>query len=166
MSTCILSNEPAHDIMVRFVLRKLILQTHMRSHPVGLDVFLVGPFDHFHTSYVRTAKALERLRGCTGSPELSLVAFVVSAVISMSWFKYTPYLFHWWTVIMSTTQRKLFTTYCIKPLFGSFSLYSIFLYVSRNMTKQRNKCAPSEDSNQPGHPPSLIRVFAVLSMGS
>ena len=27
-------------------------------------------------------------------------------------------------------------------------------------------CAPSEDSDQPGHPPSLIRVFAVRSMGS
>ena len=27
-------------------------------------------------------------------------------------------------------------------------------------------CAPSEDSNQPGHAPSLIRVFAVRSMGS
>ena len=26
--------------------------------------------------------------------------------------------------------------------------------------------APSEDSDQPGHPPSLFRVFAVLSMGS
>ena len=25
---------------------------------------------------------------------------------------------------------------------------------------------PSEDSNQPGHPPSLIRVFAVHLMGS
>ena len=25
---------------------------------------------------------------------------------------------------------------------------------------------PSEDSSQPGHPPSLIRVFAVRSMGS
>ena len=25
---------------------------------------------------------------------------------------------------------------------------------------------PSEDSNQPGHPPSLIRVFVVRSMGS
>ena len=25
---------------------------------------------------------------------------------------------------------------------------------------------PSEDSDQPGHPPSLIRVFAVRSMGS
>ena len=27
-------------------------------------------------------------------------------------------------------------------------------------------CAPSEDSDQPGHPPSLIRVFAVCLMGS
>ena len=27
-------------------------------------------------------------------------------------------------------------------------------------------CAPSEDSDQPGHPPSLIRVFAARSMGS
>ena len=26
--------------------------------------------------------------------------------------------------------------------------------------------APSEDSDQPGHPPSLIRVFAVRLMGS
>ena len=32
---------------------------------------------------------------------------------------------------------------------------------TNNMT-----CAPSKDSDQPGHPPSLIRVFAVLSMGS
>ena len=27
-------------------------------------------------------------------------------------------------------------------------------------------CAHSEDSDQPGHPPSLIRVFAVRSIGS
>ena len=27
-------------------------------------------------------------------------------------------------------------------------------------------CAPSEDSDQPGYPPSLIRVFALLSMGT
>ena len=26
---------------------------------------------------------------------------------------------------------------------------------------QQNECAPSEDSDQPGHPPSLIRVFAI-----
>ena len=49
--------------MVLFVLHKLILQTH--SHPVGLDVwFSVGPFVCFHTSCVRTAKALVGLCGC------------------------------------------------------------------------------------------------------
>ena len=26
---------------------------------------------------------------------------------------------------------------------------------------QQNECAPSEDSDEPGHPPSLIRVFSV-----
>ena len=31
--------EPALEIMVLFVLRKFILQTRMRSHPVGLDVW-------------------------------------------------------------------------------------------------------------------------------
>ena len=28
--------------------------------------------------------------------------------------------------------------------------------------KKKMICVPSEDSDQPGHPPSLIRVFAVL----
>ena len=31
---------------------------------------------------------------------------------------------------------------------------------------QQNECAPSEDYDQPGHPPSLIRVIAVCSVGS
>ena len=31
--------EPCHEMMALFVLRKLILQTRMRSHPVGLDVY-------------------------------------------------------------------------------------------------------------------------------
>ena len=43
-------NEPTYEIMALFVLHKLNLQTHMRSYPVGLDVwFLVGPFVCFHT---------------------------------------------------------------------------------------------------------------------
>ena len=33
-------------------------------------------------------------------------------------------------------------------------------HLSRDMTNQQNECAPSEDSDQPGHPFSLIRVFA------
>ena len=67
--------EPCHEIMVLFVLSKLILQTHMRSHPVGLNVY-------FHASCVRTTEALMRLRGYGGSPEPSLVACVVSTIIS------------------------------------------------------------------------------------
>ena len=77
------SIEPSHEIMVLFVLRKLILQTSMRNHPVWLGVWLlVGPFVYFHTSCVRTAKPLVRLRGY-GSPEPSLVAHVISTI--MSW---------------------------------------------------------------------------------
>ena len=49
--------------MALFVFRKFILQTRMRSHLAGLDVWLlVGPFDYFNTSCMRTAKALARLR--------------------------------------------------------------------------------------------------------
>ena len=36
---------------------------------------------------------------------------------------------------------------------------------AHDKTKQMT-CAPSEDSDQPGHPPSLIRVFIVRSMGN
>ena len=57
--------EPCHEIMVLFVLRKLILQTRMRNHPRASCLILVGPFVYFHTSCVRKAKALARLRGCT-----------------------------------------------------------------------------------------------------
>ena len=94
--------------------------TCMHSYPVGLDVwFLVRPFVYFHTSWVRTAKALARLHGCAGSPESSLVACVISIIISWA---------------------------------GSFW--------------KQNECAHSEDSDQPGPPPSLISIFAVRSIGS
>ena len=38
--------------------------------------------------------------------------------------------------------------------------------LSRLMTKQQSDRAPSEDSDQPGRSPSLIRVYAVRLMGS
>ena len=45
------------------------------------------------------------------------------------------------------------------------SMYSIII---EPVHEKPNKmmCAPSDDSDQPGHPPSLIRVFTVNSMGS
>ena len=51
-------------------------------------------------------------------------------------------------------------------------MYKVLLKVSNTCIwdatwqNQQNKCAPSEDPDQPRHPPSLIRVFAVRSMGS
>ena len=40
------------------------------------------------------------------------------------------------------------------------------LYQPQHYKTNKITCAPSEDSDQPGHPPSLIKVFAVRSMGS
>ena len=58
-------------------------KTRTRSNPVKLDIWiLVGPFVYYHTSCVRTAKTLARLRECAGSPEPSLVAYMVSTIIS------------------------------------------------------------------------------------
>ena len=77
------SFQPPHEIMALFVLRKLILQTRMRSHPVRLDIwFLVRSFVYFHTLCVLTAKAVLRLRGCAGSHQPSLVAYAISTIIS------------------------------------------------------------------------------------
>ena len=37
-------------------------------------------------------------------------------------------------------------------------------YEPQHYKTSKMTCAPSEDSDQPGHPPSLIRVFAVRTM--
>ena len=49
--------------------------------------FLVGPFVYFHTSCVRTVKALARLCGCAVSLEPSLVPYLIHTCIStiISW---------------------------------------------------------------------------------
>ena len=40
-----------------------------------------------------------------------------------------------------------------------------FYWPQRDKTNKMT-CAPNEDSDQPGHPPSMTRVFAVHSVGS
>ena len=134
--------------MVLFVLHKLILQTRMRTHPVGLDVwFLFGPFVYFHTSCVRTAMALARLCGCTGSPEPSLVAYVISTIISWAG---------------SINELILQASVCWNDLICFMSARISWKgKMRRSMTKPTNWCAPSKVSDQPGHPSSLIRAFAV-----
>ena len=42
----------------------------------------------------------------------------------------------------------------------TYKVWMIKIWVA-TWQNQHSECAPSEDSDQPGHPPSLIRVFAV-----
>ena len=63
--------------------------------------------------------------------------------------------------ITNTKSSKVFYK-CLKYL----QLYQAVQHSSEytwaaTWQNQQNECAPTEDSYQPGHPPSLIRVFAV-----
>ena len=55
-----------------------------------------------------------------------------------------------------------------KPLIASnFPVgFNSLLFEPQHDTTNKMICAPSEDSDQPGHQPSLSRVFTVRSMGS
>ena len=91
-----------------FVLRKLILQTRMRSYPVGLGVwYFVGPFVYFLASCVRTVKALERLQGCTGSPEPSLVAYVINTIISWAGSNIHTFKFIQFAGFLSSNTKRI-----------------------------------------------------------
>ena len=47
-----------------------------------------------------------------------------------------------------------------------FLTFRLDTYEPHRDKTNKMACAPSEDSDQPGHPPSLIRVFAVRLIGS
>ena len=56
------SFEPCHDIMALFILHKLILQTRMRSHPVGLDVWFC--LDPLSTSILHVCEQRSLWQDC------------------------------------------------------------------------------------------------------
>ena len=57
-------------------------RAHAQPSSGATCLIYVGPFIYFHISCVRTANVLARLRGCAGSPKPSLVANVISTIIS------------------------------------------------------------------------------------
>ena len=173
------SNEPSHEIMTLFVLRKLILQTRMRSHPVRLDLwFLVGPFVNFHTLRERKAKALARLRGCAGSPEPSLVAFVINTIISWAGSNYNKR-----SIKSTSTDIKFVTSLSaaarqnqqndvrpaktqislgIRPVWSESSLSAWRSLTCRSLAILRahsDDWSDWADTDQTGRMPKLIRVF-------
>ena len=70
--------EPCHEIMALVVLRKLILQTRMRSYPEGLDVWFWSDSSSTSILHVCGQRRLWRDCGCAGSPEPSLAAYVIN----------------------------------------------------------------------------------------
>ena len=65
---------------------------------------------------------------------------------------------------------RLYGSCLVTLTYGSFELLWIHIVFKclyerdkwvTTWQNQQNECAPSEDSDQPGHPPSLIRVIAV-----
>ena len=75
----------------------------------------------------------------------------------------------WWTISVVDSNKRMPTVffcdinrslvfrftlmhYCTEPVYDTWAA---------TWQNQQNEWAPSEDSDQPGHPPSLIRVFAV-----
>ena len=53
------------------------------------------------------------------------------------------------------TRGYLMYLYIIEKIWSHHNMWAA------TWQNQQSDCAPSEDSDQPGHPPSLIRVFAV-----
>ena len=84
---------------------------------------------------------------------------------------------HGWTGNMKKTFDVLFffntffrkyRGWCRAPARRKVKVKSIpsALANMSHQQNQQNECAPSEDSDQHEHPPNLIKIFAVRSMGS
>ena len=124
--------------MALIALRKLNLQTRMRSNPLGIHVwYLVKPFVYFHTLCVRTAKALARLRGWTDSPEPSLFAYAIRTIIS--WAGSVMLQRHWkWFSKSGAEVLKMQEALSNNKRFNDFNDVKRCILMSRLMTKPTN----------------------------
>ena len=94
---------------------------------------------------------------------LGLYKFVVddilpflNAVLMRNWIQETFETYGVEKLLLRFQRRVL---YVILTTQGAFLL--LIQYEPHRDKTNKMACAPSEDSDQPGHPPSLIRVFAV-----
>ena len=88
------------------------------------------------------------------------VAKSSSLVRARDWFP--PGHRSWWVTVILAFHQSV--TKLILFWFSTNSQFSNIDHKNRWATtwqNQQNGCVPSEDSDQPGHPPSLIRVYAV-----
>ena len=102
-------------------------------------------------SCLRTAKALARLRGCAGSPESSLVAYVISTIIS------------WAGSFDTAIDIQVWTLTCIEKMKWECDCPDIWATSWENliMAYVNNK-----GTDQPAHLRSLISTFVVRFLDS
>ena len=67
----------------------------------------------------------------------------------------------WFSHALQNELKGMYNTFCKGDPFEVRISHKIWAASWQN---QQNGCAPSEDSDQPGHPPSLIRDFTVRMM--
>ena len=73
----------------------------------------------------------------------------------------------WSSGFLLVAENGLLVFYWLQNISNFYSIFMLpLLYELQHNKTNKMICAPSEDSDQPGHLPSLIRVFAVCSMDS
>ena len=88
--------EPAHEIMALFVLRKLILQTHISSHSVGLDVwFLVIYFQSFERKCL-VSQCKKYMDGSLGPYTKKKLVSIPAKNLLQEFVYYVHDAFTWW----------------------------------------------------------------------
>ena len=135
--------------------------------PSLIRVFAVRMNKAWVFSYPLSAQPrLIRLDGCPGWSESSLggqVSLLVLLCTGWSVFD-VCFMGSQWQILSTWRQRRLWSdwvhgqTEC--PGRSVYLLATQVIWASA-WQNQQSDCAPCEDLDQPGHPPSLIRVFAV-----
>ena len=88
----------------------------------------------------------------------------IDVLFEISWQDFTPIFSKRLNSRWEITPNPIWHLNFIRCSFGvrDISCYPVkILYELPHDKTNKMACAPSEDSDQPGHPPSLIRVFAV-----
>ena len=113
--------------MALFVLRKLILQTCMHSHPVGLDVwFLIGPFVYFHTLCANS-------KGSGETAWMRRLAWAFAGRLCDKYHNIMSWLFKH-AIVLNVTSKVL-PYNCLKPTWESIERTSTYVCKLKSTAK-------------------------------
>ena len=168
----------------------------MHSHPVGLDVWFFDRTLCLLPYFIcANRKALARLRRCAGSPEPSLVACVISTIISWAgifsqqllfiyltltfrgeWGRRLYYSYFYAAYFLSTLYSRLLTTTENQRTSGPVNThltpgpgiyFNAFIYVYRPMAGADNPLGTNDDVNRkPLSLCSFVASFKMISLKS